>query len=95
MKRIFIIVLAAFCLTGCKNDKKVLECKQNNETSIINIKNGKITSTIINDEEEKITDEEWETLKNFYQFSGNEDSEEIANKLKSLNESIGYICTLK
>ena len=38
---------------------------------------------------------EWETLKNFYEFTGNESSEEIATKLKELNESLGYTCTQK
>ena len=49
----------------------------------------------INDDEETVTDEEWETLKNFYEFNGDETSEDIANKLKELNESIGYTCTIK
>lgn len=97
MKKIIIISLAIFCfsLTGCKSDKVTLECKQNSETSIINIEKGKIVSTITNDEEEKVNNEEWETLKNFYEFTGNESSEEIATKLKELNESLGYTCTQK
>lgn len=97
MKKIIIISISilCFCLTGCNGDKKILECKQNNEISTITIEKGKITKSAINGDEEAVTNEEWETLKNFYEFSGDETSEDIANKLKELNESIGYTCTIK
>lgn len=97
MKKIIIISVSilCFCLTGCNSDKKTLECKQNNEINTITIEKGKITKSSINGDEETVTSEEWETLKNFYEFSGDETSEDIANKLKELNESIGYTCTIK
>ncbi len=97
MKKIILICISLFLLgiTGCGSDKKTLECKQNNEISTITIEKGKITKSSINGDEEAVTSEEWETLKNFYEFSGDETSEDIANKLKTLNESIGYTCTIK
>lgn len=97
MKKVIIISISilCFCLTGCNSDKKILECKQNNETNTITIEKGKITKSAINGDEEDVSNEEWETLKNFYEFNGDETSDDIANKLKELNESIGYTCTIK
>lgn len=92
---LFLLTTLILSITGCSNDQKTLECTQNGETSIITIENGKIIKSSLNGDEEKVTDEEWETLKNFYEFNGNETSDDIANKLKELNESIGYKCTIK
>ncbi len=96
MKKILVILAITLCLTtGCGNDTKVLECIQNDDKTTVTIKNGKIIKIATNEEEEKVTSEEWETLKNFYEFTGKETSEEVANHLKELNESVGYTCTLK
>ena len=93
MKKILLICLTISLLsvTGCGNNTKVLTCSQNGETTKITIKDGKIIKNATGDEEENITDEEWETLKNFYEFTG----KEVVDKLKNLNESIGYTCTVK
>lgn len=97
MKKIFIIslIILGFSLTGCDKKETTLECTQNDENTIVTIKNGKIISNSVNGEKEKVTDEEWETIKNFYEFTGDENSEEIAIKLKELNENIGYKCVIK
>lgn len=83
------------CITGCSNDQKILECTQNNETNIITVKNGKIIKYSDNNDEEEISDEEWETLKTYYEFSGKENTDEVIDKLKEFNENIGYTCKIK
>ena len=92
-------LLASSCLlliflTGCNNGKK-LECIQGGETNTITVKDNKIIKNSINDEEETISEEEWETLKNFYEFDDDITTDEIINKIKELNEGFGYTCTIK
>ena len=92
---IFLLTTLVLCITGCSNDQKTLECTQNGETSITTIKNGKIIKYSDSNDEEVIYKEEWETLKKYYEFNGDETTEEITNKLKEFNEKIGYTCTIK
>ena len=95
-KSIFIsLAIMLLCITGCGKDQKVLECKQYGETSTITVANGKIIKNSSNGEEENVTDEEWQTLKNYYEFSDNATTEDIVNKLKEFNEKIGYNCQIK
>lgn len=95
-KNILIILLTMFILTtGCGKKSKTLTCKNNIETNTMAIKNGKIIKHSANDDTEDITDEEWETLKNFYGLTGNETTEEAIDKLKSYMENIGYTCEIK
>lgn len=94
-KLILISAIITILTTGCGKDKKTLKCTQNNEEMTITIENKKITKTSMNGEEEEVNDEQWETLKNFYEFNDDITNDEIVNKLKELNESIGYTCTVK
>ena len=97
MKKFLLIglTISLLSITGCGNNTKVLTCSQNGETTKITVKGGKIIKNATGDEEETITDEEWETLKKFYEFTGKETTQEVIDKLKNLNESIGYTCTVK
>lgn len=92
---LFLILTLALCIIGCSNNQKILECTQNNETTITTIKDGKIIKYSDSNEEETVSREEWETLKNYYEFNGNETTDEIADKLKEFNEKIGYTCKIK
>lgn len=92
---LFLLTTLILCITGCNNDQKKLECTQNSETTIITVENGKIAKYSNGNEEETVSNEEWGTLKNYYEFNGNETTDEIINKLKDFNEKIGYTCKIK
>ena len=89
------ITIITLTITGCNKNETTLECTKDNDTTKTIMKNNRITKIINNNEEENVTDEEWETIKNFYEFKDNVTNEEIVNKLKEINEKIGYTCTTK
>lgn len=89
------IVILTLLITGCRSKEKTLTCTLNTETTSVTVKHGKIIKTIINGEEEIVTDKEWESLKNYYEFIGDEKTDDIIEKLKSFNEKLGYTCIIK
>lgn len=96
MKKYLIIVSCFFIVTttGCGKNRYVLECVQGNDTNKTIIQNNKIIEFYKDNENEKISDKEWETLKNFYEFDENVTNDEIVDKLKKINEDLGYTCKL-
>ena len=96
MKKYLIIVSCFFIVatTGCGKNRYVLECVQGSDTNKTIIQNNKIIEFYKDNENEKISDEEWKTLKNIYEFDENVTNDEIVDKLKKINEDLGYTCKL-
>lgn len=95
-KLIITFCLSILLLSGCKDKNTlILTCVQYDNKTITTIKNNRIVEINENGQKEKVTREEWKTIKNFYELEKKVTNEEIANVLKEKNESNGFTCTIK
>ena len=97
MKKRFLLIIPLFFLfiTGCDDGSIKLSCTDGEMTLVTTVKDNRIIKIKENGVEEKVTEQEWEQIKEFYEFKDKVSNNKIIKTLKKRNEENGFTCKIK